>query len=509
MICVTIACGSHSRMIQEHQKLADDGVKLVELRIDFLRREPELSLLIPKRPTHTIVTARRREDGGQWMDTEERRELLLRAAIAQGVEFVDLEEDAALKIPRFGKTQRIVSFHDMKSIPENLDELYDRLAKCDPDVIKIATMPKNIDDVVRMVEFVRRRNKTEHSAHTKDGRRVPLLGICMGEMGMCTRILGKKYGSPFTYTTFSETRVVAPGLIHYTKMRDMYRFDEVNANTKVFGVVGDPIAHSLSPLIHNASFADSGINAVYLPFRVTPEDIETFVARADEIGISGLSVTIPHKVTVMKKLTQFDPSVKDIGACNTIIVDNFARYGYNTDYVAAMLSIETAMGGRRTDGESPVKGNRALVLGAGGAGKAVAYGLQQRGAKVTVADIDTGRAEELASQLSCEFCEWEMRHGIRCGIVANCTPIGMHPNMNASPYERTALRQGMVVFDAVYNPENTLLIKDAKAKGCTTVSGVEMFVGQACLQFRLFTGKRASASLMRKTLKQAISAVKE
>jgi len=181
-------------------------------------------------------------------------------------------------------------------------------------------------------------------------------------------------------------------------------------------------------------------------------------------------------------------------------------FGYNTDYAAAILSIEAAMGGK-VNGESPLKGHSALVLGAGGAGKALAYGLISRGAKVTVTDIDYNRALDLAKQLDCTEIEWEMRHGLRCTILVNTTPVGMHPNVDETPYDKAGLREGMVVFDAVYNPENTLLIKNAKFRKCITVSGVEMFVGQACLQFKLFTGTPASASLMRNTVRNAISAV--
>jgi len=483
-------------MIAEHQLLAQDHVELTELRVDFLRREPQLSRLLAKRPTPIVLTARRQQDGGLWRDSEDKRFRILREGILLGVDYVDLEEDIAKSVPRHGKTKRIISYHNIDETPEDLTEIWKRMAACDPDVIKIATMPRRISDVFRMIELTKKANT-----------QIPTIGICMGEMGIVTRILARKFGSPFTYATFSESRTIAPGLLLYKTLRDLYRFDNIDEDTAVLGVVGDPIGHSLSPLIHNISCAQAGLNYVYLPFRVAPDDIETFIDRATEIGVRGLSVTIPHKVAVLKRLTRCDPAVEEIGACNTISLENFDRLGYNTDYKAAVFSIETAMGGR-VDGVSPIQGKTALVLGAGGAGKALVYGLQQWGAKVAITDIDHARAVEVAEKFHCDTIEWGMRHGIKCHILANCTPVGMHPNVDETPFDRVGLHEGMIVFDAIYNPENTLLIKNARFKGCIPVTGTEMFVGQACLQFRHFTGKLGSVSLMRKIIRNAISAVR-
>ncbi|MCL2348347.1 MAG: shikimate dehydrogenase, partial [Planctomycetaceae bacterium] len=427
---------------------------------------------------------------------ETKRLKVFRQAILDGVEYVDLEENAAKLTPRYGKTKRIISYHNMKETPADLQAIWDRLAQCDPDIVKIAVMPKRIGDVFRVFELL----QANHS-------KIPTIAISMDEMGLMTRLLAPKFGSPFTYSTFSDKRVVAPGLPTYQALRDMYRYEHINEETEVFGVVGNPIGHSLSPLIHNASFAEAGMNRVYLPFQVAEEDFEEFIDKSPLIGIRGLSVTIPHKVAVLKKLTRCDPAVEEIGACNTVIIDNYDRFGYNTDYAAAVLSIEMAMGGK-VNGVSPLQSCSALVLGSGGAGKALAYGLQVRGVRVTVTDANYDRALNLARQLGCNEIEWDLRHGFKCNILANCTPVGMHPNVDETPFEKSALREGMIVFDAVYNPENTLFIKNAKAKGCIAVPGIEMFVGQACLQFRLFTAHPGSATLMRKLVKQAISNIR-
>lgn len=504
-------------MIAEHQNLAADGVDLVELRLDFLRRDPDLGRLIPQRPTAVVVTVRRRSDGGLWRESEDQRLKLLRTAIAEGPEFVDLEVDIADEIPRFGAARRIISFHDPDGMPNDLEALHRKMLTKDPDVIKIAVNPKTITDMFGFIRFVRDKNREAKrigdrlSGDPKSARGVRVVGICMGEMGKASRILAKKFEMPYTYATFSSSRIVAPGLLVYKDMLDLYHYEQTNAETRVFGIIGNPIGHSLSPLIHNRSFVEQKINAVYVPFTLDEENVDEFMRLAPDLDIKGVSVTIPHKVAVMKGLTKMDPAVGKIGACNTVVFRDEQRLGYNTDYKAAVSSIEFAMGGDLNDEVGVLEGKTALVLGAGGAGMALAYGLKKRGAMVTITDINGNRAYQVAKDLDVEVFDWVGRYNMKPKpeVIANCTPIGMHPKVDESPYDRANLNPHMVVFDAVYNPENTLLIKTAREKGCTVVPGIEMFVGQACLQFRLFTGQKASASFIRRQLKSAISAVND
>ncbi len=291
-------------------------------------------------------------------------------------------------------------------------------------------------------------------------------------------------------------------------MKDLYRYEQINRDTEVYGVVADPVGHSLSPLIHNTAFKHLGLNKVYLPFRVPKEDLGRFIEDASELGIRGLSVTIPHKETVLDSLSQADGAVRGIGAANTVVFDGKERFGYNTDYRAAMDSIEQAIVEGPTDEESPLRGKTALVLGAGGVGKAIAYGLSRRGAQVTVCDGDTQRALQLAERLRCRSVDWTLRQSVVIDILINATPIGMHPNVDETPMPQNHLRTNMVVFDAVYNPENTLLIKEARERGCKVITGVDMFVRQACLQFKLFTNHDGPADLMRDVIKRATSAAR-
>ena len=493
MICAIVARGRHRQVVAEQNHLAEEGADLVEIRIDYINGTPSVKAVVGKRTGPVVITCRREQDGGQWSGTEEQRVALLRAAIAEGVEYVDLEEDIAKDIPRFGKTKRIVSYHDFHETPEDLQAIWDRMSECDPDVIKICTHANNPHDNLRVLRMVRDAKK-------------PTVGFCMGEMGTFSRILAGRFGSPWTYAAFGHESALAPGQLSYDQMTKIYRYDEINAETDVYGVIADPVGHSLSPQIHNAGFAREKLNKVYVPIRVPGEHLAQFFDDASELGIKGLSVTIPHKEAVLDLLTEKDEAVVGIGATNTVVFDGERRCGYNTDYQAAMDSLEIAT--ETVGQEKPFEGKTALVLGSGGVGKAIAFGLALRGAQVILTDGDPGRATELAQRLKCLSTEWDARHKVTADILVNCTPIGMHPNVDESPFDKHFLRPSMAVFDAVYNPENTLLIKDARERNCTVVTGVEMFVRQACLQFEHFAGREGPAQLMRDVIKRATSAAK-
>lgn len=494
MICVSIARGRHRHVIAEHRHLVQQGARLVELRLDYINGEVNLRRLLNDRPSPVVITCRRERDGGKWSGTEEQRLMLLRSAIAEGVDYVDLEDDIAAMIPRYGATKRIISLHDYRKTPDNLAEIHARLASFDADIVKFATTANTTHDNVRMLQLVQ-------------SSKVPTVGICMGDIGTPSRILAGRFGAPFTFATFHHERTLAPGQLSYQQMTDIYHYDRINADTVIYGVIGDPIGQSLSPMVHNAAFRKLDVNAVYVPFRVPREQLAQFLEDAPALGIKGLSVTIPHKEAVLKKLTSMDPSMNGIGACNTLVFNDGKIVGHNTDHQAALDSLEQALEdhhGRK----GTLEGQTALVLGAGGAAKAIAYGLKRMGATVTIAGRTPQRATQLAEALSCKTVDWANRFASQPDILVNCTPVGMHPNVDATPYDKHHLRPSMVVFDTVYNPENTLLIKDARSQSCTVVTGVEMFVRQACLQFKQFTGQEAPADLMRDVLKRAIGPAK-
>jgi 3-dehydroquinate dehydratase/shikimate dehydrogenase len=492
MICVCIGRGRHKHVLAEHIHLVEQGAKLVELRLDYITGEVNLKRLIKDRPGPVIISCRRQIDGGRWAGTEPQRLMLLRSAIAEGVEYVDLEEDVAGTVPRYGKTKRIVSLHDFAKTPDDLESIHARMAKCHPDIIKIAGMANNPNDNIRMLELISK-------------SKIPTVALCMGDMGTPSRTLAGKFGAPFTYATFHHERTLAPGQLSFREMSGIYHYDSIRADTEVYGVIADPVGHSLSPVIHNAAFHHLGMNRIYVPFRVPRADLQPFLESCHKLDVRGLSVTIPHKESVVAFCHPIDEAVKGIGAANTIVFRESGLSAYNTDCLAAMESLEEAV--QRSGRSRCLTGKNALILGAGGVAKALAYGLRQREVIVTVAARNPARGASL-SQMGCKVVDWESRHTIITDILINATPIGMHPNVDESPYDRHRLRPSMLVFDTVYNPEQTLLIKEARQKHCSVVTGVDMFIRQAALQFQLFTGQNAPADLMRDVMKKAIGPVK-
>jgi 3-dehydroquinate dehydratase/shikimate dehydrogenase len=482
-------------MIQiEIQEAAKRGAKMIELRLDFLKKAPDFKRLLTNRPCPLIATFRRPTDGGRWGWSEEERQMLLRQAIAAGFDWVDLETDIADKIPRFGKVKRIISYHDLDGVPQELEDLYQRMCKQDPDVVKIAVAAATTADNLRVLKLL------------KDAP-VPTVAICMGDLGVCTRILGAKLGAPFTYGAFNTERNFAPGILSYYELRKIYRVEKIDAATQVFGVIGDPIGHSLSPLIHNRAFGALGINAVYVPFRVPRGELESFLQQFEMVPVRGYSVTIPHKEQAAKLAVEHDSSVDAIGAANTLVHTVANWKAHNTDVAAAMESLRANLPPSEDGKPASLASRTALILGAGGVARAVAHGLKREGAQLTIANRTYERAVALAEEVGCKAVDWEARHNILCDTLINCTSVGMFPNMDESPVHSSCLKPGLMVFDAIYTPETTLLVREALERGCHVLTGVDMFVRQAAAQFRLFTGHEAPLEMMTDVVRRALSPV--
>jgi 3-dehydroquinate dehydratase/shikimate dehydrogenase len=496
MICVSLGRTRHKMVVAEHQALAEKGAELVELRLDWLSHPPDIGRLTENRPTPVIATCRRKEDRGRWRGDEEQRLTLLRSAIVAGVEYVDLEEDVAKAIPRYGDTKRIISYHNFDETPADLQNIHTRLSKLDADIIKIVTMANAPGDMVRMLQLVK------HSP-------IPTAGFCMGEIGLPSRILCGRYGSPLTYCTFNADRELAPGQIQFEEMRDLYHYNDIGENTQIFGVVGDPIAHSMSPLIHNQALHEAGIDAVYVPFRIPQETLSGSLSDLDWLGVRGFSVTIPHKEAAKAFAQQESPTVIATGAANTLLRESTGDWqSDNTDYDAILESVLIGLGAETND-TSVLAGRKVILLGAGGAARAAANAMIAYGALVTIASRTRKRAQALADEVGCQHCNWENRGAGEPEILINTTPVGMHPNVNDTPFAANWLHENMLVFDTVYNPEQTLLIKNAKERNCSVVTGIEMFVRQAARQFEMFTGQPCPDDNMKTTLRAAISPIRK
>ncbi len=490
MICVTIGRGRHSSLAEEWKEAAEAGVGLVELRIDCLRREPELKRILKDRPTPLVFTIRRGVDGGLWRGNEDKRQQLIREAIALGVDYIDLEMDIAPKVRRFGKTKRIISYHNLKTTPVDIQDIAEKCEEFDPDVVKIATSASSLAEASRVL-------------HLGATAKAPTIPIAMGEIGAFTRILGAKFGAPFTYAGFNPERVFAAGMIHYKVLQKDHRYEDINAQTEVYGVIGDPIEQSLSPAVHNAAFGHLGLNKVMVPFLVPNGELPAFFKELFWLEIKGCSVTIPHKEAIVPLLQQKEGAVERSGTCNTVVIqENGRRIGYNTDYRAAMESLEMAIGGQiGEEDSSPLFEKQVLILGAGGVARAIVFGLLRRGATVTIANRHDDRATRLAEEVGCRAITWSARSSTSADVIINATPVGMHPNVDDTPIPPgTFNRAGMVAFDTIYHPENTMMLKLARERGAVAVTGVDMFLRQAALQFKLYTGLDAPVEVMRDVL---------
>lgn len=498
-VCVVIGRTRHKMMIAELGEAAARGWPFIELRLDFLKNAVEFKRLSPLKQGPWIATLRRPAEGGRFAGNEEQRLAILRQAIVAGCfEYVDLETDIAATIRRFGQVKRIVSYHNLSETPADLEQIYERMLGQDADIVKIAVMPNTPADVSRILKLQRAAKK-------------PTVAFTLGDLGFFTRFTALKFGAPFTYAAFNTERTLAPGMPTVRDIKTIYPVRGVDADTAFFGVLGDPVVHSLSPVVHNHMLLRSRTNALYVPLRVPEEHFAGMMDVFGEVPFSGFSVTIPHKEAAAELgKADADAFTETAHAANTLLRKHDGSFAaYNTDYVAAVESLKHYLSMHpREDGTTPGLDQMAvLILGSGGVARAIAHGLHARGAQLTIAGRTEESHKKLAAEVHCKSIDWQGRHNVRCDILINCTPIGMHPRVDESPVHHSFLQPGMIVFDTVYNPETTMLLREAQARGCGTISGVEMFVRQAARQFEIFTSKVADIDRMRTVMRKAMSPI--
>ncbi|KAG0501744.1 hypothetical protein HPP92_001816 [Vanilla planifolia] len=467
------------------------GADLVEIRLDHLgsfELRRDLHLLLVNRPLPALVTYRPKWEGGEYEGDDAKRFEALLLAIELGADYVDIELKVAQEFVDFlsgrkrDKTRLIVSSHNYHSTPscEDLSNLVAMIQAAGADIVKIATTAVDITDVVRMFQVM---------VHCH----VPMIGLVMGERGLISRILSSKFGGYLTFATLSEGKESAPGQPTLSSLLDLYHIRQIGSDTKVYGIVGKPVSHSKGPLLHNTAFRSVRFDAVYLPLLV--DDLASFLNTYSSPDFAGFSITMPHKETALTNSDEVDPIAKSIGAVNTLIkrASDGKLLGYNTDYTGAISAIEDALNASEANiaSASPLAGKAFVVIGAGGAGKALAYGARQKGARVIVANRTYERARELANLVggqALSLTDLENFNQEEGMILANTTSIGMHPNIHETPLSKKALRSYALVFDAIYNPLVTRLLREAEEVGVTIVTGMEMFLRQAMAQFELFTG---------------------
>lgn len=474
------------------------STKTIELRLDWLAGSAERSRFvrslkkskIPRRAT-LIATCRARSAGGKFSGTPDDQLRALRSATDAGCQWIDLEIETVDAVPPFilmlytAHVNRILSFHDFRGTPSKprLARLVRRLISLADDsgfdAIKVATKCNSLDEALRLLSLPRQFRDRN------------VIAVPMGEAAAPARILAPRFGSAFSYAPIEEA--TAPGQIPLAEMHQLYRSGALTSRTRVYGVIGDPIAHSLSPVLHNAAFRTRKIDAIYLPFHVAR--LNDFLSAILPLRIAGFSVTLPHKERILRHLDDRDPLAAEIGAVNTVVVRGGGKlFGYNTDYVGVLRAIERRM---------PIAASRVLVLGAGGAARAVAFALATGGASVSICARRNAAARRLARAVRGHAIPRASLRREFFDAVVNATPVGMHPNTRRSPLNARELNC-RIVFDTIYRPQRTKLIQLAAAKGIETISGVEMFLAQGIAQWEIWTGMRAPEAQMRRAVLQRL-----
>jgi 3-dehydroquinate dehydratase/shikimate dehydrogenase len=375
----------------------------------------------------------------------------------------------------------IVSYHNFNEVPKNIPEIYEAIKKTKCDIIKIACMANSITDNLTIFDLIKKAGK--------EGKNI--IALCMGEKGELSRILGLAYGSYLTYGCIEDGRGSAPGQISCTTLKNIYRANEVRESWKIYGLLGNPVSESKGYIIHNLAFAHKKMNAVYVNFLV--ENLEEFIYYFSSI-FSGLSITMPFKREIMAYLDEIDRDAGKIGAVNTVVVRNNKLIGYNTDIYGAMRAIEE---------KEKIKGKNILMLGSGGVAGAIGYGIKKNKGNLIITNRTAEKGIKLANELGCKFVDYDRIDWKKIDILVNATSVGMLPEMNKSPVSGKYLKN-MLVFDAIYNPSETKLVKLAKKNKCKTISGKKMFVYQAEKQFELWAAKKLENGFMEKALSKAL-----
>lgn len=491
-VCAVIARPTVVAALSDLSEACKRKVSLAEIRLDLIGDAGDLEVFVKAATVPLVATVRRKSDGGAWEGTEENRRALLVKAVAAGFVWIDVESDAIESFPRVAGEKRIVSFHDFSGVPADLEGIYRSMTQMDADTIKVACLTRTPGEAARVLKLLVNSPK-------------PTTAFGMGEVGQASRVIQLKLGAPFTYAAVSAETAVAPGMLTVAQLQLNFGVRRLNASTRLFGVVGDPLGHSLSPMIHNNALRKLGNNDLYVPFTVPKGMLGEFLDSHSFLGIKGLSVTIPHKEEACRLATQRSAEVDATGSANTLVFrDGGAIEAHNTDYDAVLDSIMSGLK-NHPDGWS-LKGKKVLVLGAGGVARSVVHGLSARGAEVRLAARTRSRAEGIAASIPCEVADWDQRHASPVDVVVNCTPVGMHPQVDESPLDASFIAPPMVVMDTIYNPESTLLVRSAREKGAVAVTGLDMFIAQAAAQFKLFTGEPAPVDLMRQVARNALAA---
>jgi len=476
-VCVAITDSDPTALVDKAETLIRDNTFL-EFRLDYLPRPalalPKIKQLMEYNPhLMAIATCRRASNGGKFQGSVASQLDILGKASASGCQLLDIELQSASKckpeqLQRLrGRSAVILSYHDFHAT-RNLEGTLEKMADIPADFYKIVGTATTLYDNVTMMKFLE-----------QNGDRRSLIGLCMGEQGIISRLLAVRAGSAFTFASVSPDEKTAPGQMTAQELRSTYRIDQVDVATRVYGVAGDPVAHSLSPAIMNAALRRENVNGVYLPLHA--KTLKDLLSCVRDIPIHGLSITMPYKEAVLKHLDNTDSHTTKIGACNTVVrAQDGKLYGFNTDAAGIVCPLEQRI---------TIEKSKILILGAGGAARAAVFGLKERGAEVYILNRTAGPAQKLSHQARARIAKRADMKKLSFDVIINATPVGMGTSRE-SPLKENEINT-KILFEMIYDPAETQLMKLAKERGAEVIPGIEMFVHQAARQFEIWTGKPA------------------
>lgn len=479
------------KLLEHARREVNAGESFFEFRLDYLPA-PEQGIAIIRKfltahPDCSILaTCRRHQNQGKFNGSVEDQIRILNAALEAGARAVDIEiESAENALPRLdalrGKGRLLLSYHNYDGTPSP-ETVLRRMLRIPADGYKLVTTARKPSDNFRIL------------ALTKSHPRTPLIVLAMGETGFPTRVLATAWGGMFTYAAPNASEGTATGQVSARILRHLYRVEKFSRAAKIYGVIADPVRHTISPAVHNRAFQSLRMDAVYLPFLVQPAQLKDFFVLAEKLPLAGFSVTIPHKQKVLRYLDIVDPLARRIGAVNTVWKKAGKWRGTNTDADAVTVPLARQL---------RLAKSSVLVVGNGGAARSAAYALVDSGAKVTIVGRNPDRVRSLARACGAEPLQREQLNGRRFDAVVHATPLGMFPHTESCFFPDAI--PGGLVFDMVYNPMQTTLLRRASSQGLTVISGVQMFLEQAARQFEIWTGAQAPRTVMEKAAFEALA----
>ena len=491
-VCVAVAATSGADMVARAESLVRDN-PFLEFRLDYLKNPSQglaaLKRFLSYRPECiAVATCRRAVNGGKFRGSAASQLSLLAKAAAAGCQLVDVELQTAASVKPaelaklHARAAIILSYHDFRGT-RKLDETFAQMQKYSADIYKLVSTANSLYDNVLMMKFLERHGSTH-----------PLVGLCMGEHGIISRILAVRAGSAFTFASAMAGEETAPGQIAASVLRSVYRIEQVDAATRVYGVAGNPVAQSLSPRMMNAAFRRENVNAVFVA--LWAKELDDLLLCVQEIPVHGASITMPYKQALMPHLDNSDVPSQKIGACNTLVrAADGKLYGFNTDMAGVVAAIEQRV---------TLPGLRVLVIGAGGAARAAVFGLRQRGAEVFILNRTPAKAQKLARQAQAKTIKRADLKKLLLDVIINATPLGMGGNPQ-SPLNQPEIK-ARYVMDMVYRPLETRFLQLARAAGAQVIPGMDTFVHQGARQFEIWTGKPAPLAEMQNEVTSALEA---